>query len=58
MEAVMNAIELTSDEADLADFEAYITAQTAHMHEPDRSDCQSYLRARPGDSLSARRNPC
>jgi hypothetical protein len=51
MEAVMNAIELTSDEADLADFEAFIAAQTDHMREPDRSDCHSYLRAHPGHSI-------
>jgi hypothetical protein len=38
---------------DLADFEAYIAAQTDHMLEPDSSDCQSYLRSHPSDSMRA-----
>lgn len=51
MEAVMNANELTSDHANLADFEAFIAAQIAHMHDPDRSDFERYLRAHPGHSM-------
>ncbi len=47
----MNDTTLQSDQHDIADHEAYIVGQTAHMREPDRSDCRRYLRANPGHSI-------
>lgn len=47
----MNANKFTSDQADLADFEAFIAGSIAHLREPDRSDCEGYLRAYPGKSI-------
>lgn len=41
----------TADQHDLADFEAFIAGSIAHLSEPDRSDCEGYLRAYPGKSM-------
>ena len=41
----------TADQHDIADFEAFITGSIVHLQEPDRSDCEHYLRAHPGHSL-------